>query len=274
MATARFAGDGTLFLEKENGIPLYRQLAEILRRQIADGVLAAGQKLPSEADLSAVYGINRHTVRQAVALLVAAGMVYTLKGSGTFVARTAAVIDYRVSSRTCFTENILNLGHRPGARVLRQAELQAPVRVAGHLGIAAGERIVFLEVLRFVDDVPVSVTSSYLPSARVSGLLEKLPRYTSLYALLQAEYGIRPVRTRSLFQATFPTLDDARALGIPRNVPVLRVESTMALASGLPVEYGIARMRGDRIRVSVDLAGMSAEGGVRDGEHAGGRRAE
>lgn len=247
------AGFGDLCLDKENGMALYRQLAEILRTQIADGVISPGRKLPSEAELSAAYRVNRHTVRQAISVLASEGLVYKLKGSGTFVAQPAAEIDYRVSRWTRFTENILELGRRPGAQVRRHVELPAPVRVAQHLGIASGEKVAFLEILRFVDEEPFCLTQSYFPVALTPGLTAKIQRYTSLYELLEREYGLKPMRTRSVFSVEFPSLEGAVALGIPRNLPVLQVESTMVLATGQPVEYSIGRFRADRCKLRVDF---------------------
>lgn len=66
--------------------PLKEQLAAVLRAQIATGELAKGDKLPSESRLQQEHGVARGTVREAVAILRAEGLVITIQGRATYVA--------------------------------------------------------------------------------------------------------------------------------------------------------------------------------------------
>ncbi|MGH3922437.1 MAG: GntR family transcriptional regulator [Pseudonocardiaceae bacterium] len=63
----------------------YRRIADDLRRQIASGELATGQRVPSEAELMRRYGVSRGTARQGLALLEATGLVTAVHGKGRFV---------------------------------------------------------------------------------------------------------------------------------------------------------------------------------------------
>lgn len=241
-------------LDRENGVPYYRQLAAILREQIASGMLVPGEKLPSENEMSGIYKVNRHTVRQAMALMNADGLVYKKKGLGTYITPGAGnIIDYKVSRWTRFTENIMKVGHKPTARVLQHAELNAPAGIAGHLRVDPGEKVVLLEFLRFVDDKPFCVTTSYLPSKLVPGILNRITEHSSFYELLDRVYQLKPIRARSVFFAGFPNQEDALALEILLNHPVLKVESTIVLDSGVPLEYSIGRFRADRAKISVEF---------------------
>jgi DNA-binding GntR family transcriptional regulator len=67
-------------------VPPYRQLAAILRGQIESGELAPGQQLPSVVKLAEDYEIAVPTVRKAISLLKAEGLVTGVAGYGTFVA--------------------------------------------------------------------------------------------------------------------------------------------------------------------------------------------
>ena len=68
--------------------PAYRQVADELRAQIVTGVLAAGQRLPNEAELSRAFGVSRGTVREALRVLTSQHLIETLRGvrGGSFVA--------------------------------------------------------------------------------------------------------------------------------------------------------------------------------------------
>jgi len=71
-------------LEKASGTPLYQQLADTLRGQILGGQLKPGDRLPSEAQMMACYGVGRLTVRNALSSLVAEGLLEKVQGKGTF----------------------------------------------------------------------------------------------------------------------------------------------------------------------------------------------
>ena len=74
--------------EKENQTPLYRQLADEIRRQIKNGEILPGQKLMSESEMLKAYGVGRLTVRNALQLLVSEGLLKKSQGKGTFCADT------------------------------------------------------------------------------------------------------------------------------------------------------------------------------------------
>lgn len=241
-------------INKNNGIPYYRQLADILKAQIEEGKFSVGEKLPSENELSAIYRVNRHTVRQAVGELVARGLIYRQKGRGAFVcALTRGVVQYRYARRHRFTQNILELGLNPEAKVLRAIETAAPLPAAENLRLPPAERIFELEILRFADKTPFCVSTVYLPASRVPGLLRKIDDFGSLYKLLEDAYGLKPVRLHSVFHAAFPVAEDALVLRAPVDQPVLKVESLIVTEDGLPVEYSVSRFRSDRCKISVDF---------------------
>jgi GntR family transcriptional regulator len=74
-------------IDKESHIPYYCQLIEILQQQIASGMLEEGLQIPSEQELSNIYRVHRHTVRQAIGELCRQGVLYKMKGCGTFTGR-------------------------------------------------------------------------------------------------------------------------------------------------------------------------------------------
>ncbi len=74
-------------IDHERGVPVYEQLAAILRDQIESGVLAPERALPSGKTLVQRYGVARGTVDKAIAMLKSEGYVYVLRGKGVYVAR-------------------------------------------------------------------------------------------------------------------------------------------------------------------------------------------
>jgi hypothetical protein len=90
-AVRPMAGSGTpQDINRAVPIPYYYQLEGLIRGQVASGQWLPGQRVPSEKQLGDIYAVSRTTVRQAVNNLVARGLLYHVKGKGTFVCRPPA----------------------------------------------------------------------------------------------------------------------------------------------------------------------------------------
>lgn len=72
-------------LNPRGPIPLYRQVAALIRERIESGDLAPGALVPSEDALVTKHGVARITARRAIALLREEGVIYTLRGEGSYV---------------------------------------------------------------------------------------------------------------------------------------------------------------------------------------------
>ena len=95
-------------IDRDSGLPYYYQLMNIVQQHIETGQLKEGQRIPSELEMSSAYRVNRHTVRQAIGELCRIGVLYKMKGRGTFVAKPPLdLVEYRLSPKNSFTENIL-----------------------------------------------------------------------------------------------------------------------------------------------------------------------
>ncbi|WP_347488047.1 phosphonate metabolism transcriptional regulator PhnF [Desulfoscipio sp. XC116] len=240
-------------IDKESGIPYYRQLMAIIRRQVDNGVYKEGQRIPCEFELSNAYQVNRHTVRQAVAELSHAGILYKVKGRGTFVAKPPLDhLEYKISPRNRFTDNILQAGKMPGSRILRATRAAADEKTARTLGLSAGDAVYVLDILRLVDGSPFLLAVNFLPAACLPGFLERIENFSSLFIILEKHYGIRPYRVKYDFHASFPNREEALALKIPANMPVLKGRSLLKSQDGVLILYNVACYRGDQARVSIE----------------------
>lgn len=74
-------------IDHDRGVPVYEQLAQILRDQIESGELQPERALPSGKTLVQRYGVARGTVDKAIAVLKEEGLVYVLHGKGVYVAK-------------------------------------------------------------------------------------------------------------------------------------------------------------------------------------------
>ncbi len=238
-------------VDRENGIPYYRQLMDIVQQQITAGFLREGQQIPSESEMSEAYQVNRHTVRQAIGELCRLGVLYKVRGRGTFVAKAPLdCIEYQLSPKNRFTDNIVNSGRIPGNKIMRAAEIAAPNDVQTALGLDADEQVYYLQVLRFVNERPFLVSQIFLPVKYFPDFLKNIGNFRSLSQIFE-QYGINLKRVKSLVRATFPSQEEALLLGIPSNMPVLKAENLLKSQDDILIEYNLSCYRGDLAKLSI-----------------------
>lgn len=243
-------------LNKQGSEPLYLQLKQLIEGQIADGVLAAHGRVPSERELSEQFGISRMTVRQALAELIQEGRLYTSVGKGTFVAEPK--IHQNLESLTSFTEDMLARGLRPATRLLRREVVPAGATVADSLHIVEGSAVVRVERLRLADDKPLALETACLAFAGVERLLA-LDLEGSLYAALRAEFGIIPVEALQELDAALAQPRERSLLHLNEGAPVLTIRRTTFDAARRAFEYVESVYRGDRYRF---VARLIRDGGL------------
>lgn len=235
---------------RASGIALWRQIQQILEKEIARGVYQPGERLPTEFQMADRFGVNRHTVRRALAGLEEKGLLRVEQGRGTFVHEH--VIDYRLGKRTRFTENLTAQSRSAEGRLVDSAEEPADSAVAQALGVAEGTRVLRLRQVGEVEGRRVSVADHYLEAARFPGLADTYAETGSMTESLK-RFGVADyTRLRTRVLARLPSGADADLLHQPRNRPVLVTEGVNVDADGRPVELTVTRWASDWVQIVVD----------------------
>jgi GntR family phosphonate transport system transcriptional regulator len=230
-------------------VALWKSIAETLRAEIAEGLYRPGGRLPTEAALSGRFGVNRHTVRHALASLAEAGLVHARRGAGVFV--TARPTEYPLGRRVRFHQNVAAAGQTPSRRITRRETRPAGASEAAALRIAEGSAVHVVEGVSMADGQPLSVFRSVFPAARFPGLLAEMEAQTSVTAAL-ARCGIADyTRAETRLTAKLATPVLALALQIPDGAPILRSVSVNVDTDAVPVEFGTAWFAGDRVTLTV-----------------------
>nr|WP_294505295.1 phosphonate metabolism transcriptional regulator PhnF [uncultured Rhodopila sp.] len=244
--TAEMDDPATHPVDRQDGVALWRQIAGALQRDIASGVHQPGGRLPTEAELSARFGVNRHTVRRALEELTRDGLVRVEQGRGSFVAED--VLDYTVEARTRFSEWIRKHNKEPSGLVRQLREIAADPRVASGLGVRGGSKVVMLERLGLADDRPVSLTRHYF-SPRLKGMLAALqaaPRITDALRAVGVEDYLR-LQTR--VTARLPTQTEADLLRMARGRPLLVTENINVDRAGAIIEFAVGCYPTPRVQI-------------------------
>jgi GntR family phosphonate transport system transcriptional regulator len=232
------------------GVALWRRVADHLERAIADGRYPVDTRLPGEIEIAQRLGVNRHTVRRAIAALADRGFVRAERGSGTYV--EAPRLRYPIHSRTRFSEIVGAAGREPGGRLLASAVEEAEPDVARRLAVAPRTAVIRLDILRSVDRVPISAATTWLPADRAPDAGRIYHATRSLTRTL-AQLGIDDFRRQSTrISAAIADAADAARLCLAPGRPLIVVDSTDVTADGRPILTTRARLAADRIELVIE----------------------
>jgi GntR family transcriptional regulator, phosphonate transport system regulatory protein len=235
------------------GVTLWRCIADDFEQAILIGKYANGARLPAETDVAARYGVNRHTVRRALAELVTRGLVYTERGSGSFV-RTDKLA-YPIARRTRFSEIIAASGHEAEGRLHGAWIEPASAEIAARLKLKVGERVVRMEIVRAADRVPISVATTWFAAETFHDAPKIFRRLHSITRTLEL-YGIKDYRRQwTKITAAFADAVDAGRLRLSVQRPILVVESLDVTSNGEPILTTRGRFAADRVALIVESDG-------------------
>lgn len=243
---------------RRSGVAVWKQIADTLSTEIRDRAFAASGRLPSESELSQRFGVNRHTLRQAVAALQVDGLVRVEPGRGTFIQHE--LLDYVLSRRTRFSENLQRQGLLPSKQLLTAREIPAPERTAHELRLDKSAKVLMVEMLDEANNQPIALATAYYPAVRFDGLLDMLSDGTRTTDILR-HFGVADyIRAESRVTTQMPSDETARLLRQPTTRPVLCVECLDVDMEGRPIKYGETVFCGDRVQLVVGIGQEAGEG--------------
>ena len=229
-------------LVTESASPLYRQLIQRLRSDIAAGVYPAQSRFPSEAELGAAYQVSRVTVRKALAELTQEGLLRRRQGKGTFVC--APRITATLRDVNSFHDACRMMGRVPGTKIISARMTGADAVVARDLQLTGADaQCVEIVRLRTADDLPVMLETNCFPAACEWLLRERLDG--SLYQLLEL-HALTPTRGIHEISMCYATPEQARLLGVNAGDALLRLDQVILDQHDMPLHTSRQVIRGDR----------------------------
>lgn len=222
-------------LDPSSGVPLYRQIAEILRVEIVAGEVDASTPM-TEEKLLARFGVSRAPIRQALGELVAAGLVTRKQGKGTFAVPGARVDRPADLPAGDLYRYLAERGLHPTSEVSELTRVNPAEATRERLGAESGERVLsFRRVLAVegrpfaVNDIAVRSPEAFLPTA------QELADGGSALDLLARSHGITVERAEHEAWASGATGELARELGVAEGDPLLMIDTVFYGRGGAPV---------------------------------------
>jgi GntR family transcriptional regulator len=214
--------------------PLYARLKIAVRQLIAAG-MKPGDQLPTESDFCKRYGVSRITVREAMQVLEAEGLIVRRQGKGTFVAhqRRREPAAYFDSARNDFgAHDTDGVGEIVSCEVL-----DADLRIAGRLAIEVGAAVYRIRSRRLDGNRPVCYQVSYVPRAMLGDLGPGGVEPRSLYARLERALGDAIVEAEEAVDVVEADRFRAQQLDVKLRTPLLLIERVVYSRVGIAVEF-------------------------------------
>jgi DNA-binding GntR family transcriptional regulator len=236
-------------------LPKYHQVADAIRRQIRASELAPGDRLPAETVIAAAHATSVPTIRQAMSVLRAEGLIESRQGIGTFV-RQDTRLQRRSGNRygeargrdglltNTFRHDITAAGIEP-----------APPAVAGLIGIEPGESIVVRRRDLYDDsDKLQEIGASYLPAEFAAGTFLAEPTVVpkALFRCVEDITGRRYAHATDQWIARPASVEEAERFDLTLGAYVLHVNHTARDEDGAVLEVSESIWPADRVSLIED----------------------
>lgn len=226
-------------------IPLYYQIAQILRSQIDAREFKPNEMLQTEDEMIRAFQVSRTTVRQALQILHNEGLIYRIAGKGTFVAeKTQARHEVSVGS----IEEIITASYTTKLDALERENIRANEELAKGLQVAIGTEITQFRGLRSVDGKPFFHFILSVPDDIAGKIPLEHTGDEPIMALVERFCNVQIQKARQWTAASLAGSEVAHLLDIRLGDPVLLVERHYIDKTGRVVGVAMDRYRTDRIR--------------------------
>ena len=213
--------------------------------------LTAGDRLPTEVELSEQLDISRLTLREALNALKNDGLIHAVQGRGTFVACDYTYIADSLNINSGVTEMIEAAGYRPGVASFKKELIKADALVAERLRVAEGADVLMCARIRLADDEPVVYTRDYLSPRLTTPFLGVTNENISLYSFIENDCSI-PLGV--CLAELVPLVADgevSKLLSIPEGSPILQIQASVNDAFGEPLIYASELFRPDKFKFTI-----------------------
>ena len=237
-----------MFIIKLGGFSMlkYKEIAQDLRDKIVNGIYKVNEQLPFEREMSINYDVSRITIRKAVDLLVAEGLIIKRRGSGTFVKDINDDEAIEIAMKKQFLGfSTTHSDHKVKSKIIKFKIVNPDEKIANKLKIGTDEFIYHVERIRYSDNIPYVMEKTFMPITLIPGL-QKKNLESSVYDYIENVLKLKIQSSHRTIRADVPTEKEQKYLKIDRYLPVLEVEQVAFLSNGQAFEYSISRHRSDK----------------------------
>lgn len=232
-------------LDPESGVPLYRQIIDILRTEIESGSAPPDEPM-TEAKLISRFGVSLAPIRQALQELSRDGLVTRKQGKGTFPIPPTRVDRPADLPTGDLYRYLSDRGLHPTSTVSGIEFCVPPSAIAQRLKLEPNEELLHFTRLLTIESEPFAVNDIYIRAPRTfRPSEEELNGGGSALALLARDFGVSLARVEHEAWATSATGDIASHLGVEPGSPVLVIDTVFSDSSGRAIGWRSAVHRAE-----------------------------
>jgi DNA-binding GntR family transcriptional regulator len=235
-----------------NTEPKYVKIYKWLEEQIKTEKIKIGDRLPTEENIAATFGINRMTVRQAIDQFVVRKMIKRKRGFGTLLIRKTPV-DYiwHFNNISSFTESMEKSGVEAYTKNETMEVIEADSNVKKLLNLSDDSRVIYSLRVKYAEGEPVSIERSFLPYEKFKNLLD-ITIKGSLYRVLMEQFNTHLVKSIQYLSSMLPGQQEMELFGLSKPIPCILVENVSCDSNNVPVEVLFSWFRGDRYKFKIE----------------------
>lgn len=237
-------------MQRQKGVALWRQISDRIRANILTGLYDKTGMVPAETALAEEFGVNRHTVRAALAALAQEGIVRAAQGRGTMITQRDK-FDFPIGRRTRFSEGIGEQARDLKGILLSSAREIASADLVKRLKLNPGDEVLRLDGIRKADGRAVSRSTMWFPAERFAGIDTAFAETGSITRAL-SRCGVDDyVREVTEISAVHAEPDDVVHLELTPGAIVLVTRALNTDPAGCPIQYAVTRFPADRVQFTI-----------------------
>lgn len=222
--------------------PLYRQLYDEILSKINSGEYKIGDKIPSESQLSKMYGISRITVRNGIQKLCDDNILVKKHGKGTFVSMPVYVES--ISSEGSFTKSCIQMGKTPSTKVIAKGLKKSEKNISESLGIKSGENILYINRLRFIDGIATIYEEDYF-NKEFEFMLNADSENVPLLEIIRTHTGYSAVYFDNVVDIKYSNKKESEYLNCSIGTPLLVINQTVIGEKNQIIYFNTQAIRSD-----------------------------
>ncbi|MGB8452640.1 MAG: GntR family transcriptional regulator [Anaerocolumna sp.] len=239
-------------LSKESKQPLYRQLMEELKEQIRSGKYKAGNQIPTEPELAAMYEVSRITIRKTIEELCEQGYLVKQQGKGTFVETPKLYRKIEQQSNVSFSESCKMNGRVPTSHVLKTEIIKPENWILEFLELDTNQTVIWINRLLLADNIPIIMEDIYLPADRFKGFEPEKLENGSLFKYVEEKFGFEShPNSRSTIGIGTASSEIASKLEVVTGEPVMILCNYMKDQKQIPAFISYETIVGSRYTISI-----------------------
>jgi GntR family phosphonate transport system transcriptional regulator len=241
-------------IDRNSGVSAWKQIADQISRLIASGEFDDTGMVPPEMALAEKFGVNRHTVRSAIASLAEEGLLKRVQGRGTLIEKREKLV-FPISRRTRFSEGLGRQAAEMSINLIGSDEIEATPEIAAALRITESAPVLQLRTIGAADGQPVSTATSHFDKLRFPEMALLVECHHSVTKAFAAQGVADYVRVSTEVTGRTATAQEASRLKLPPGAVVLVAQSINADLEGRPIQYSRTVFAADKISLRLDTPG-------------------